>query len=244
MKLKLFALIILPLVCGSSISAESTNLFGSHDLSEQSETVYDAVKVFNDCAPTYLKARENQFDNLQQLQVLAEKIAPIQSKRVLDLGCGGGTPVLKYFHERGAEIWGVDFAEKMLNHAKSTLPDAHLILEDITQINLPRNHFDLVLSFYTLFVLSLEEQKNVFKKIYDTLKTEGNTYFTLFGEEATHAKEFSGYLPFMGHTFYYAHTTPEKYRHILESIGFVDIEMQTIAIGPETCLWVYAKKGA
>lgn len=137
---------------------------------------------------------------------------------------------------------GIDFAEKMLEHAKTNLPDAHLLLEDITQVDLPSNHFDMILSFYTLFVLALEEQTIVFQKIYDALNRGGSTYFTLFSEEATQQKEFSGYLLFIGHTFYYAHTTPEKYRHMLESIGFTQIDMQTISIGPETCLWVYAEK--
>jgi cyclopropane fatty-acyl-phospholipid synthase-like methyltransferase len=203
---------------------------------------YNPIQAFDDFSATYLDSRINEFNNLPQLDLLAKQLDPLSEKNILELGCGGGVPVLKYFYDKGAKVCGVDFSEKMLSQAKTLLPLGHFIQEDMCHVALPNRYYDAVISFYAIFVLKLEQQYQVFEKIYQSLKLGGIAYFTLLSEVATKQKEFDGYLTFMNQTFYYAHTTPLQYIAKLEQIGFVDIHLEEKQIGSESCLWVYAKK--
>ncbi len=203
---------------------------------------FKSLETFTQFADKYLLTRENEFNNSSQLEFLAESIQPIAGKNVLELGCGGGVPILKYFYDRKANVTGIDFCDKMIQRAKLNLPKANLVLADITQSPLPHQHYDLIISFYTIFVLELSQQFFLFEKIYQSLKPGGKTYFTLLSKAATQQEEFSGFLPFMDHIFYYAHTTIEKYHQKLTSIGFKRIAWEEIQIGHEICLWVFAEK--
>lgn len=203
---------------------------------------YDPVKEFNELSAEYLRLRENAFDNAAQLKFLTQKLQPLHTRRILELGCGGGKPVLKHFYDQGATVSGIDFSSEMLANARVNLPGSKLIQKDICKISLPMNYFDAILSFYVIFTLSVEDQFNLFAKIFKALKPGGLLYGTLFSKAATGSKEFSGFLQFMNHRFYYAHTTPEKYYQELEAIGFVNIDIEEKQIGSETCLWLYAQK--
>lgn len=203
---------------------------------------YDSVKAFDLFSKDYLKIRESEFNNLTQLAFLENKLNPLQKKRILELGCGGGVPILKYFYDKSAEAWGIDFSGEMIKVAKKNLPEATFIHEDMVKSNLPTSYFDAIISFYSIFVLELNDQFKVFEKIFNALKVGGITYFSLLSEAATKQKEFNGLLPFLGHQFFYAHTTPDKYKNKLENIGFNNINLEERSIGPETCLWIYAEK--
>lgn len=202
---------------------------------------YDPIKEFDYIAPEYLIHRE-KYKNDVQLAFLSEKLHPVHSKTILELGCGGGAPVLKHFYDQGANIWGVDFSAKMLMNAKRNLPGSRLILTDICDITLPNNHFDAILSFYTLYNLPLEKQFVIFDKIKRALKPGGLTYFTLAGHALTQRKEFSGFLRFMNRKLYYAHTTPEEYVKKLEAMGFTGIACSELRIGEQKHLWILAQK--
>jgi SAM-dependent methyltransferase len=80
---------------------------------------------------------------------------PLQSIRVLEIGCGSGHS-LQYLAERGAaELWGLDLSATQLAFAAELLrsyqPQLHLF-ESPMEINpgVPENYFDLVLSIYAL----------------------------------------------------------------------------------------------
>ncbi|MFZ5453141.1 MAG: class I SAM-dependent methyltransferase [Thermodesulfobacteriota bacterium] len=65
------------------------------------------------------------FNNDQQLQMLSG--LPGQQKRVLDLGCGDGVPVCRFFAEQGHEVIGVDFSKSMIALAREKVPQAQFL---------------------------------------------------------------------------------------------------------------------
>ena len=204
---------------------------------------YDAKQSFENFALKYLQLREaGTFENVDQLAMLGEKYADWKDRVVLELGCGGGKPVLSYFADKGAHVWGVDLSDTMVETAKRNLPEGHFFQGDMSSVELPTAHFDLITSFYALFVLPMEKQFILFETMSRSLKSGGFAYFTLLNGNSTKSAEFSGFLNFAGHRFFYAHTTREKYIEFLRSLEFEIISCQDLHIGEESCLWILIQK--
>jgi putative AdoMet-dependent methyltransferase len=70
------------------------------------------------------------------LNTIARVAAPQAGVALLDLGTGTGN-LLQHFADTGAELWGLDFSERMLSIAREKLPEAHFIQADLTASDLP-----------------------------------------------------------------------------------------------------------
>ena len=67
--------------------------------------------------------------------------------RVLELGCGGGTPETKRLAQRFA-VTGVDISPRQIERARAAIPEAEFVCADFTDLELPAASFDAVASFY------------------------------------------------------------------------------------------------
>ncbi len=206
-----------------------TDFFNARYLQEQ----YDHM------AESYMESR-SLFDNTDQLEELAKLIPPKSS--VLDLGCGTGLPVAKFFTERGYNVTGIDLSDKMILLAKKNVPDAVFYAENIINADLSENSFDLIVSFYCLFHLTKENQKQIFHKIMHWLKTGGYAYFTLATKEYTGQEDFEGTIHFENNILPYSHYSVAEYTNIFQDIGATLVSMKKHTIGGETMLWVLLKK--
>ncbi len=82
-----------------------------------------------------------QYDRM----LLRGGVAPGQTARVLDVGCGAA-PGLRYLHTRGIEAVGVDVSAAALAAARELLPTAQLARCDIDEgLPFASRRFDLVL---------------------------------------------------------------------------------------------------
>lgn len=68
--------------------------------------------------------------------------------RILDLGCGGGRPVLKFFADRGCSVTGVDLSPRMIEIARQSVPSANLHCMDFTQLDLTGQKFNFIISLF------------------------------------------------------------------------------------------------
>jgi ubiquinone/menaquinone biosynthesis C-methylase UbiE len=71
--------------------------------------------------------------------------------RVLDVGCGVGT-FLRLVADRGAEPFGLDASEALIEIARSRVPEADLRVGDMESLPYDDDAFDLVTGF-TSFLL-------------------------------------------------------------------------------------------
>lgn len=196
-------------------------------------------EIYDGFAPEYDRGRA-LFDNQSQLTMLAERIPT--SADVLDVGCGSGMPVLKFFSERGDRVTGTDISSGMLALAEQHIPTAQLIRVDSAELNFDEQSFDLIASFYSLFHLEMDRQLQAFARFFRMLRPEGLACFTLASEKYTGAPEFCGTKVFAGVELPYSHGTPAAYRGHLEEIGFTIESMEHRTIGGETMLWVLVRK--
>ncbi|MFX0092971.1 MAG: class I SAM-dependent methyltransferase [Candidatus Hodarchaeota archaeon] len=106
---------------------------------------------------------------------------------ILDLCCGPGRHSLE-FSRRGFYVTGVDRTKKYLEEAKNRAKSENLnidfIQEDMRKFCRPKS-FDVVLNLYTSFSYfeDPEEDKQVLKNVYSSLKNGGKFIIEMMGKE-------------------------------------------------------------
>ena len=107
------------------------------------------------------------------------------AKNLLDIGCGAGNYSLKMLGKiPGLNCLLMDLSMPMLERAKervsaNTSGKVEIMQEDILKAALPENHFDIVLAASVLHHLRGDaDWKNVFQKIYRSLKPGGSFWIS------------------------------------------------------------------
>lgn len=131
------------------------------------ELIKSNVKFSNTIFPEYgpfLKRNEEEIK-------LFDKV---YKAKILDLGCGEGES-LEYLYKKGArEIWGVDISKEQIARAQKRFPqfkDNFFISAMEKEINLPQNHFDYVMSIFSIGYTS--DLTSTFKNVYKYLNDNG-----------------------------------------------------------------------
>lgn len=197
------------------------------------------AKQYDQMAQSYNDDR-HLFNNKSQLIKLGELVK--EGDRVLDVGCGSGIPVAKYFADLGCETIGFDLSKEMILLARENVPEGEFFQADLQVVEFPPSTFDLVVSFYCIFHIEKKRQGEVFQKFYEYLKHDKCAYFTLAGEKYTNKKEFQGTMKFGKHVLPYAHFSEEQYREMLTKTGFDILSMKDLTIGGETMLWALVRR--
>ncbi|CAA0095579.1 27-O-demethylrifamycin SV methyltransferase [Halioglobus japonicus] len=196
--------------------------------------------VYDTFATTYEENR-GLFDMSDILESFYAQLSPEQG-RLLDLGCGAGEPVARYFTDQSWSVIGVDFSEKMLELASHYVPQMQTIQADISEVEFEPGLFDAITASYSLFHLPAAKHAGLFRRMHSWLRPQGKALFTYATQEYTGAKEFEGYKEFMGQQLYYSHKEPTALYADLERIGFSIDAADYRRIGGETFLWVTVGK--
>jgi len=106
------------------------------------------------------------------LQIIRE--LPIQRPRILDFGCGLG-----WFTEMLADVgepWGIDLSPEAIAMAKSRRPDIHYVAGDVYKTDLPKGHFDVVVSQEV--IAHVENQPKYIERVAQVHKPNGYLIIT------------------------------------------------------------------
>jgi SAM-dependent methyltransferase len=79
-----------------------------------------------------------------------ERVDLKAGQRVLDIGCGAGT-FLRLVADRGAEAFGLDASEALIELARTRLPEADLRVGEMEALPYEDDTFDLVTGFNAFF---------------------------------------------------------------------------------------------
>ena len=125
-------------------------------------------------------------------QYLLSYLNPIESKTILDYGCGSGT-FCRFLHDYKAIVTGVDTSENMIKIAKEDYSDG-IIYNQITSGNLgfmPENSFDFALSNFVLCTISTRKEIiDIMKSIFRVLKKGGSFIIMSPNWDKSNGKEF------------------------------------------------------
>lgn len=116
---------------------------------------------------------------LELITCTARAVKP-EATTILDLGCGAGNYTLKMLSKvPNLNCTLVDLSQNMLNKAfervsEATTAKVETIQSDIRDIELPKNHFDIILAGAVLHHLREDSDwEMVFQKLYDSLTYGG-----------------------------------------------------------------------
>jgi len=132
--------------------------------------------------------------------------------RVLDLGCGAGEPIARWFIAEGFRVTGIDFAEPMLDLARARWPDGDWRHVDMKQLELGET-FDGIIAWNSFFHLRPDEQRMCIGRMAKHLEPGGSVLLTV-GHKAG---EVSGTVG--GEPVYHASLSPAEYAICLEQNG-------------------------
>lgn len=131
---------------------------------------------------------------------------------VLDLGCGAGEPIARWFMAEGFSVTGIDYAQPMLDIARARWPDGDWRQADMRALDLDQV-FDGIIAWNSLFHLRPEEQRTCLAHLARHLAPGGSLLATV----GPKAGEVTGTVG--GETVYHASLSPAAYATCLEDNG-------------------------
>jgi 2-polyprenyl-3-methyl-5-hydroxy-6-metoxy-1,4-benzoquinol methylase len=172
-----------------------------------SEVVIDLAAIYARHARAFDQVRTRSIMELPYVERIAG-LAPPPGK-LLDVGCGAGEPIARYFVEKGYDVTGIDFVEEMLSLCRARFPGMTWLSMDMRQLDLPER-FDVVIAWDSFFHLTPDEQRAVLPRfsrhtapggvlVFTSGTTEGEAVSgDLFGDQLFHGsldtREYAGLL--------------------------------------------------
>jgi len=108
-------------------------------------------------------------------QIFAETLPP-DCQKILDLGCGTGLELDKIWQMNpDIDVTGVDLCQGMLDKLLEKHSDMRLttVCQDYFQYDLGYDKWDAVLSFESLHHFLPERKKELYRRVYNSLKDDG-----------------------------------------------------------------------
>jgi len=165
------------------------------------------------------QAHARQFDrdrgrSLMERGYLTEVVTRLRpGARVLDLGCGAGEPIARFFIERGFDFTGIDAAPAMIAICKERFPNAAWAEADMRGLVLPFR-FDALIAWDSFFNLTRDEQRSMFPVFRKHIAPAGVLLFTSGPRDG----EAIGDL--YGNPLFHASLAPDEYRSLLQGSGY------------------------
>lgn len=155
---------------------------------------------------------------------------------ILDLGCGMGVPVARFFIEAGHRVTGIDTAPSLIALCRPRFPAHDWQVADMRTLALGRA-FDGVLAWNSFFHLTPDAQRGMGPVFAAHARPGAPLMFT----SGPHAGEAIG--TFEGDRLYHASLSPDDYRALLDQAGFdiVDFVPEDPTCGGLT-VWLARKR--
>ena len=199
----------------------------------------DLALLYDDLAETYAAGR-HLFDTTPILADFAHDLSV--GGWILDVGCGAGEPVARYFVDRGDRVTGIDVSERMLTLARRQAPEATFHAMDMRSLAFPSASFTAITAVYAVFHLPRADHAALFAGFARVLQPGGRLLLTLATREYTGQEEFDGEMEFLGRRLPYSHDRPEVALNKLAMVGLAVVSAKLIETGGETFYWIVACK--
>lgn len=172
----------------------------------------DSVKELYDKLASWFDDARTKDLSLEKkvLSFLESKLA--KTAKILDVGCGTGEPIARFFLERNYQLIGIDNSEPMLNYCRERFPDNSWVNMDMRKLAL-KEKFDCIIAWHSFFHIKRDEQESVLRKFSEHLNTEGFLVFTS-GVDNGEIWSNNG-----GEMLYHASLSSDEYQAILSNLN-------------------------
>jgi cyclopropane fatty-acyl-phospholipid synthase-like methyltransferase len=159
--------------------------------------------------------------------------------RVLELGCGAGTPETRRLAERFS-VTGVDVSPRQVERAREAIPEAEFVCADFTELELPVRSFEAVCSFYVFNHVPRDLLGPLLGRIHGWLAPRGRL-LTAFGVSDT-----EGWIgDWLGAETFFSSFPPEVNSRLVREAGFSIERDEVVSFeepeGPARFQWVLAQ---
>ncbi len=138
-------------------------------MKQDDDYVSQTIDVYDSIADSFVKQAIN-YSPKAQLEYFCSLVK--KGGRVLDVGCGSGRDCAS-FAQKGFETVGVDLSEKLLDIAKTTVPEATFLKQDIRSLSFPPNSFDGIWSCASLLHIAHKDIPRTLKSWFTVCKPQG-----------------------------------------------------------------------
>ncbi len=170
----------------------------------------DTHGVYERQATEYDRRRSKALFEARWLARFTASLKP--GDHVLDLGCGTGDPIARWFMAEGFTVTGVDFSQAMLDIARDRWPDGDWHQADMRDFELDQQ-FDGIIAWNSFFHLTSQEQQGCIARMSRHLRPGGMLMLTV----GPRAGEISGTVG--AEPVYHASLSPAGYAVCLEENG-------------------------
>jgi len=132
---------------------------------------------------------------------------------ILDVGCGSGEPIARYFIGSGHRVTGVDASRSLIGFCAVRFADHEWIVGDMRQLDLGVR-FGGIIAWDSFFHLSPDDQRAMFP----IFKAHAAPGAALMFTSGPYAGEAIG--SYRGETLYHASLDPDAYEALLDANGF------------------------
>lgn len=139
--------------------------------SDQRRRFESDVKFFDSIGVSY---EDSYGKNIGLLKFLPKAISvfPAESK-VLDVGCGTGTPIASMIASAGHQVAGIDISPSMIELSRKAVPEGQFYVANMLEF-VPRDQpINAVLAIFSLFFMSREEIGMMCRKWSEWLAADG-----------------------------------------------------------------------
>jgi cyclopropane fatty-acyl-phospholipid synthase-like methyltransferase len=163
-----------------------------------------------------------------------------EGARVVEFGCGGGTPETAVLARR-FRLTGVDLSHEQLRRARERVPEAEFVHADFTDIDFEPRSLDAVAAFYSFNHVPRDLLAGLFARIRSWLADEG-LFLAALGTGDT-----EGWVgEWLGTTMYFSSFPPETNLRLLRDAGFELLREEVVTLqepeGEAAFQWVLARR--
>ncbi len=97
---------------------------------------------------------------------------------VFDIGCGFGDPVTRLLRENGMAVYAIEPSKNLVAEFQRRLPGIPIRCETIEESSFYNRTFDAICTIGLLFLLPIESQIQLFKKVSSALDLGGQFLFS------------------------------------------------------------------
>lgn len=200
-----------------SRSASSAEQDACRDIGATAEAAGRIIDLYQRHALTYDKDRARSLFEKPWLDRFLALVP--RGASILDLGCGCGEPLARYFLNSGYGLTGVDSSPAMIGLCRQRFPQAHWIAADMRGLSLDRR-FGGIVAWDSYFHLRAEDQRAMFAVFRDHAAPAAALMFTSGPRRGVAMGEYCG------EPLYHASLDPEDYRALLADVGFEVVAWQ------------------
>jgi SAM-dependent methyltransferase len=148
--------------------------------------------------------------------------------RVLDHGCGSGSPTAVQLAKAGLTVTGVDESSGMLELAGQRVPTGEFLRRDLRELGPDLGEFDAVVSFFALLMLPRQDVVLVLRGLRERLRGPGLLVLAMV------EGDFDAFpLSFLGVPIKVTAFPAEQLRQLVVQAGFEIVDLREVDVEAE-----------